>query len=585
MDSLYVSLKLSQGSSPNTINGNFHYFDILTGTLGEDITERMKEIFPKTYHEYILPQLKSNLDTCFPSFMPNFKLTSNRYIYTLLEMKMNQINKIDDVKVIYSFECNIIENKVEIWTVCKTTSPAYRSIRVNLYLKSILNSIFDTFTTDDVYGWLTVDFKNPFYKQAVQQYLRAGFEIKYVTNNGAIYSESHPNIYQINPNSTNVSQNLARDDPNNKVLIMECYKGKRSFDNPPIILNESEVAYQLNIALNIRSLEYELQTKSIVTINPDAWKLLFKKVIKNNFECAGVLLKKHITGSTNAVINKYSIFMNCEGAESRPTDICATTQVHPGDINFHTHPISCYLRNRSSGMINFNYNPPSSADLKFIFLQYSNNQLNSFHLVFTLSGIYVLQAHPYWKTLLKNRTKFSENCAKYIFYLLNFITDEDFPSTYSQEPNSAIKYINSSFSPNHIIKYLKKKGITIDPLYKSSCLIGPTTRKNFNRNMNLFYLSFIPYPINHSLYPNLTDKDLINLLISAKEEHDRNVQSGTLTQLHRKKVFDDIFNFFPDIPINIINYELTSEGLALISEEQIQNSEMSGGRNKNIKKF
>jgi hypothetical protein len=362
-----------------------------------------------------------------------------------------------------SFINNREENRLELYSVCKTQSRYANDFRVSYFLR---NAIISYFNEGYSTVWLGVLFSNPHYERAVMSYLRAGFEIKYVASMGSGEKSNYEG----------------------RILVMEAYSGKRAFatDAKSYVLPRDEETQLLTIANNIKLVEYDALTTSNAVLQSSAWKLFIKQVVVKNKECGGIIRKK-ISPDGTAIIDKHAVLMGCEGGEGQVEEECTTTQVFPYEINFHTHPIVCY--NKLQG-VSANLSPPSVSDFRVVFNQYLQG-LRLFHMVFALEGIYVVQVHPYWQYMLSN-SKLSQECFVQLDTLINSIHEAYFPYSYFTDISETLKYTNNLMSPNIILKrYAEKKGAnpTFRP-FKEQCLLH-----GLNRNINLFICTFVQYPI------------------------------------------------------------------------------------------
>lgn len=362
-----------------------------------------------------------------------------------------------------SFVRNLEQNRIEIYSVCKTSLPGAKDFKVSNFLRNIILTYFEKGFTN---VWLGVLFSNPNYERAVLSYLRAGLEIKYVSSIGGGSKSNYEG----------------------RLLNMEAHAGKRAFSTSDInfILSKDEETQYITIANNIKLVEYDALTQSTVLLQSSAWKLFVKQVITKNKECGGIINKKLIPGK-EPIIDKYTILMGCEGGEGQHEEECTTTQSFPYEINFHTHPISCY--NKMYGIDATNLSPPSVADYQVVFGHFVNG-LSLFHMVVSLEGIYVVQIHPYWKYMLSSN-KISNECFESILFTINSINEAYFPISYFTDIEETLKYANNLMSPNIILKRYSKVASNQSKVQaiKDQCLLY-----GINRNINLFICTFLQYP-------------------------------------------------------------------------------------------
>lgn len=477
-----------------------------------------------------LTDINASLASCFPdtplAFTDFAQLTPlpNQLYYLAFILDHNNV-----LRLVFSFQVTYYTEtlRAEIYNVCKyagnmeangVTSLANR-FSVSNFLKCINNILF--------YGpgnlntsWLAVLFSNPNYERAVKAYLRAGFEIKYVSDFGAI-----------------------RADLNGRFLVMEAYKDKRAYNKTvPEILTEVQLAEQLLVANNIRSLEYTGLNLATVKMLPSAWKLLLNKVITENKECGGIINKK-IDGNGNYFIDKFSIIMGCEGGEFGDDLECTTAQVLPYEINFHTHPLFC-LQKLFTLFKHPVLTPPSVPDCNVV-LRHSINSLKFFHIVASMEGLYILNIHPYWRQILSSEQGNSECFVSLEFLINHSLTEDDMVKTdnYRLDLIDTLKFMNNKLSPNLLVKRYKRIfGVDADiEAFKQNCILN-----DINRNINLFICSFIPYPFNIDMSHGFSIIQYTDLLRISKLE----LEKYTLDD--RKRIIDEyISNTFFDVPMEL----------------------------------
>ena len=383
-----------------------------------------------------------------------------------------------------SFTHNREENRLELYSVCKTQSRYAKDFRVSHFLR---NAIISYFNEGYSTVWLGVLFSNPNYERAVMSYLRAGFEIKYVASLGSGEKSNY----------------------GGRMLVMEAYAGKRAFldSTRPYVLPTDEEKKLLTIANNIKFVEYDALVFSTVILHPSAWKIFMKQVVVKNKECGGIVRKKVLPDGT-VNIDKYSILMACEGGEGQAEEQCTTSQVFPYEINFHTHPIVCY--NKLQGVYTA-LGPPSVSDCRVVFGQFLQG-LRHFHMVASLEGIYIVQVHPYWQYLLENN-KISEQCLAELDTLIDSIHQAYFPPSYFTDIGETLKYTNNLLSPNLILKrYMEKTGASEGHRsFKERCLL-----QGVNRNINLFICTFVQYPIKTETTGGVSMLEYIKILKGQK---------------------------------------------------------------------
>jgi hypothetical protein len=448
--------------------------NVVSGFDGHNFTQLDQETIDNIHtglvqnEDFIINKLNTSLTNCFGNPFNYTKfielIPSDNIDYYLV---FGLVASTNDMHLLFSvsYTFNSEQNRVEIFSVCKTNSEISKDFRVADFLY-IVNSNYLTAGIEKI--WLGVLFSNTFYERAVVSYLRAGFDVKYVSSLGSQEKSNY----------------------NGRFLVMEANAGKGSYAPgipQPFALSKAEEAKMISIAKNIKLVEYDALQEIEIRLEPSAWKVFLRQVVVKNKECGGII-RKHVDASGNAYIDKFSILMGCEGGVDPSEKECTTNQVFSYEINFHTHPILCY--NKLQG-VSANLGPPSVADYSVVFNQFMEG-LHLFHMVTSLEGIYVVSVHPYWKYLLENN-KLSQECLLGMNWLINSISQAYFPDTYFTDISEMLKYSNNLMSPNLLIKrYVTQKGMTAEiQVFKENCLAS-----GINRNINLYICSFIPYPIN-----------------------------------------------------------------------------------------
>jgi hypothetical protein len=490
----------------------------------------LNEIFI-TNESTIVAYLSDSLKRCFgidygyttySQLVPN----DNMDYYLVFNLRENGVS----FELVYSssFVYNREDNRLELYSVCKTHSPYSKNFRVSYFLRNAIISYFnDGFTT----VWLGVLFNNPSYERAVLSYIRAGFEVKYVASLGSGEKSNYEG----------------------RILVMEAYAGKRAFATvaKSYVITREEETQLLTIANNIKLVEYDALVTSNAILQSSAWKLFMKQVVVKNKECGGIIRKK-ITPDGTVIIDKYTVLMGCEGGEGQAEQECTTTQVFPFEINFHTHPIVCY--NKLQG-VSANLAPPSVSDFRVVFSQYLEG-LRLFHMVFSLEGIYVVQVHPYWQYMLDNN-KLSQECFVQLDTLINSIHEAYFPHSYFTDIGETLKYANNLMSPNIILKrYAEKKGADVTfRTFKEQCLLH-----GLNRNINLFICTFVQYPIRQEA----TGGSILEYIRNMKERKLLFEQMTLDQRVADIKSFLD--NNFTDFPIKLPYYSFNPAMLGRLQQ-------------------
>lgn len=497
--------------------------------LDQTSAANLNEIFIKN-ETAILAYLNQSLKGCFGidyGYTTYAELVPNDNIdyYLVFILQENGVS----FELVYSssFTYNREDNRLELYSVCKTQSSYAKNFRVSYFLRNVIITYFkEGYTTI----WLGVLFSNPNYERAVMSYLRAGFEIKYVASMGSGEKSNYEG----------------------RILVMEAYAGKRAFstDAKSYVLPKDEETQLMTIANNIKLVEYDALITSNAILQPSAWKLFMKQVVVKNKECGGIIRKK-ISPDGTPIIDKHTVLMGCEGGEGQVEEECTTTQVFPYEINFHTHPILCY--NKLQG-VSANLSPPSVSDFRVVFSQYLEG-LRLFHMVLALEGIYVVQVHPYWQYMLDSG-KLSNDCFFQLDALINSIHEAYFPYSYFTDIGETLKYANNLMSPNIILKrYAEKKGANATfRAFKDQCLL-----QGLNRNINLFICTFVQYPIK----PEATGGSILEYIALMKAQK---LSFDHLSLDNRAVVMKQFLdNSLVDVPIQIPYYSFNP---AIISKLQ-----------------
>ncbi len=503
----------------NRTGHTIFFLDNEDGSVVDQVKATALDEILTTNETTIMAFLTESLKRCFGidyRYTTYAQLVPNDHIdyYLVFHLQENGVS----FELVYSssFTHNIEENRLELYSVCKTHSRYSKNFRVSYFLRNAIISYFNEgFTT----VWLGVLFSNPNYERAVLAYLRAGFEVKYVASLGSGEKSNYEG----------------------RILVMEAYAGKRAFSTSAksYVLPKYEEGQLLTIANNIKLVEYDALMTSNAILQSSAWKLFMKQVVVKNKECGGIIRKK-IGADGTAIIDKYTVLMGCEGGEGQAEEECTTTQTFPYEINFHTHPIVCY--NKLQG-VSANIAPPSVSDFRVVFNQYLQG-LRLFHMVFALEGIYVVQVHPYWQYMLDN-AKLSQECFEQLDTLINSIHEAYFPYSYFTDIGETLKYANNLMSPNIILKrYAEKKGADVTfRNFKDQCLLH-----GLNRNINLFICTFVQYPIKQEA----TGGSMLEYIRIMKERKLVFEQMSLDQRVSDIKSFLD--NIFIDMPIQIPYY-------------------------------
>ena len=518
----------------NNTGFEYNFFDVGDGSVGsqEDVDFLDTLINTQGMELTLMQLITSNLKDCFNidyGFTTYDELAPNEdtNYYLVFNVTREQYH-VAELVFSTSFVRNVEQNRLEIYNVCKTSLPSAKSFKVSYFLRDVILKYFEKgFRTI----WLGVLFSNPNYERAVLSYLRAGFEIKYVSSIGGGSKSNYAG----------------------RLLNMEAHYGKNAFSTSDLnfILPKDEEAQYITIANNIKLVEYDALTHSTILLQPSAWKLFVKQVITKNKECGGIINKKLIPGEEPS-IDKYTILMGCEGGEGQQEEECTTSQSFPYEINFHTHPISCY--NKMYGINATNLGPPSVADYQVVFGNFVNG-LSLFHMVVALEGIYVLQIHPYWKYMLSSN-KISNECFESILFTINSINEAYFPMSYFTDMEETLKYANNLMSPNVILKRYSKVASNQSKVQaiKDQCLLY-----GINRNINLFICTFLQYPATETTIGGSLS-NYIGVMKHQKLAFDK------ISLDNRAAVVKDFLNVgFFDVPIEIPYYIFDPSKLDQIS--------------------
>jgi hypothetical protein len=487
MSSAYYIVSISNGQIGAIFNYNHTRNQelnwIIAPVLGEEFVALSGYL--NSLEGQIIEQLNTSLTNCFNR---QYNYTSYTELATLPRTEYELLfHYTSEHGFVLQFSYSVVintdvpEHRNELWSVCKS-NVANPNFRVNVALRDMLKYIMDLLGINIC--WLCVDFKNPFYDRAISLYLRCGFEIKYVSS-------------QI----TNFSVDIY-----NRYLVMEAYNGKGIYATPPVEISPADVLALLQIANNIKSVESDSMTQNNILLKPSGWRLLFQKVISKNTECAGII-NVDINAQGQQIISANNILVGCEG------EICATSQLFPYEVNFHTHPIACYIHYYGD---NTTVSPPSNTDLSTIFRQ-SEHRLQ-FHCIFALEGLYVVQVHPYWKRKLET---LSDEC---IIIIGQLLANYNYTDEYLLDIQSALKALNNTLNPNSLIKTQLK--ISNDPAFiqsirefKDSCLL-----QDVNRNVNLIMCSFVEYPLTQEIISTYSLASYMHIMKAFKLQ----LESGSL---------------------------------------------------------
>ena len=426
----------------------------ITPIIGEDSITLAKSII--SVEGPIIAALNESLTSCFNQsygYTSFAELTPTDNIEYYLVFYYNQQSNSNNLLFSLSFTLNTDTEipKLEIWNVCKSNFAVpdqEQTFRVYNAMNAIVKYVMTVTGINTV--WLGVIFTNAYYENAVRSYLKAGFEIKYVTSLSLQYS---PDLYS-------------------RFLVMEAYNNKGLFATPPIQITPERVEELIVIAKRIQLVESGSIKKSDVLLHTSGWKLLLQKVISKNTECAGIINEVVAEDGVTKTITANEILVGCEGT------VCGTSQMFPYEVNFHTHPIACYINYYGAASETAYIAPPSSTDFGSILYQ-SSNKLK-YHCIVTLEGIYVVQVHPYWKAKLPT---FGTGCIDVLYTIISEII---YPQNYFTDIIESLKWLNNSLSPNLLIKDRLKK--EQNPLFiqrlhefKSTCVA-----EDINRNINLY---------------------------------------------------------------------------------------------------
>lgn len=256
----------------------------------------------KLYEQYIF-----NISNCFNSFH-NIN-ESNDELILLLDTTYNNI--------IFSFRIN---SQDVIYDLCKTSNPIYNDIKISEFMKSFL-----IHTRYNYYIYL--DFDEPNYQKTIRFLTRSGFSIK---------------------GPTSLTNKFILDDyTKNKRYLLLSYNYKKKYTN---IMSNSN---SLSIALNIKNYENKIKTKFYQLEN-----LSVRKIINYLFnwsnEISGSFTKKNsFTKNTKKSIEQVLENLNeninlndgyqVNFSENLKKNKCMVENLSFNIINFHTHPLVCYL--------------------------------------------------------------------------------------------------------------------------------------------------------------------------------------------------------------------------------------------------
>jgi hypothetical protein len=485
---------------------------------GEDLTRFAQNII--SIEGPLMATLNESLTACFNQqygYTTFADLTpTDNMEYDLVfhyEQASNTLNLIFSLS--FTLNTDLETPRLEIWNVCKSNF-AIPDQGQTFRVYNVMNAVvkYAMVATGINIVWLGVLFANTYYENAVRSYLRAGFEIKHVTSLSLQYT---PDLY-------------------NRILVMEAYNNKGLFATPPIPITPERVEELVVIAKRIQSVESGSIKQTDVLLQSSGWKLLLQKVISKNTECAGIINEDIAADGITKLITANDILVGCEGT------VCGTSQMFPHEVNFHTHPIACYINYYGADSPTAYIAPPSSTDLGTILYQ-SGNKLK-YHCIVTLEGIYVVQVHPYWKATLPT---FGTACIDVLYTIMREIT---YPDVYFKDIVEALKWLNNSLSPNLLIKDRLKKEqnpVFIQRLheFKSTCVA-----EDINRNINLYMCSFVQWPLSGHITSTVT----LSTYMYEMKQYKMSLEAGSLN-FKKASINRFLTNDLLDQPISLPYYE------------------------------
>jgi hypothetical protein len=398
-------------------------------------------------------------------------------IFILVDLTNNQI--------VFSFN---VDSFGMIYDLCKTSREEYKDIRTNEILKAYLNKAK---TKHFVY----LDFNEPNYEKTIAFLIRSGFYIKGPTIVPNTMLKKHMNESQI-------------------YLLLSYDKSKANKIN----YNTLNVENLLAIASKIKVYETNMKTKIYELENESLRKILayvcnwskeisgsFTEKSKREFDVLQCLdININLNEGSKLLESDYDVI-------GYTKDACRVTILTFNIINFHTHPVNCYIEKNTS---NHSFSsPPSRAD---IYIQFTDtrsiynivNDKFRTHLVFTLECIYSIQIHPYWIYKLKKKgITFSNDFFEYLKILIENFKKFDLTNNSILGDKLAIielfYFYNNKFNFNELAKDIEHSKISELKLHPSTLTKEDDIRKwyktefyssDLDRNMNLFIFNIIPYP-------------------------------------------------------------------------------------------
>ncbi len=440
-----------------------------------------------------------------------------------------------------------INNTLIIWNICKSKNPLYKYVKVNKLIQIYVESLFTNKSTNIIDRfWVALDFKNPDYEKLLETFLRAKFSIKGVT---ALPGTTHHN-YQLDK----------------RYLIMESVYNK--YINYKNVSKLEDLKQLKTIGFNIRQLENSMKkTDYFIRLASGNLASVYENVISRNGEISGgarievyrTNISLYIENGLDRNLIQDSTFTEKHKDKS---NICSIkTDLHR--INFHTHPYTCAVAGGYDGELR-SFEPPSTGDLKFII--HNDFYVNYlFHLIFATNCIYLIQLHPFWKYYITSN-KHDLNLYYYLKFILSNFKYKKLDPVFEKSRLTTLKGINEHLfilNNNTTINEMSKNiDHTKFTEYKGSKMTSEEIRKelkeqyftnNVIRNINMWFVTTIPYPINVKVDPKMPkDSSGTNYDMSEFNKYIDNIfkkynydSKKVLEHLHVNK---DLFNKDISIP-------------------------------------
>ena len=290
-----------------------------------------------------------------------------------IEKYNNYVNTFDDgTDPIRGYLIYIItnENICEIYDVCSS-----QSSRGKGYMKKIFLKLFEEIKKDDSIKkiWLGIDFKNPFFEQAISLYTSVGF--KYPTMNN-----STSDLFPAGINFIELTYKI--DEP---VDLSLKYRNK---------IKETSIMVKNNVISRFVSCSLNIHFHKNITDN-------LKNLTYSTIEKGGVFTIRTSSTYNNTLYYNidYPSSLQIDG-QYGSVDTPVSLNIKNKNIknncffNFHTHPSECYIKEKCS------IGWTSGQDMLSVIYYYMNYNILK-HYVVTIEGIYSIGLTVGFKYFLK----------------------------------------------------------------------------------------------------------------------------------------------------------------------------------------